>query len=112
MSPIAPRRMRAYGDNSRCCAAMRAGGNISPELVLRPFPGTNRGDEGVADMPVDDRVTVHRTFDHARIVLTGDLDIVESDALDELAVSLFSELTATVDIDMTGVTFFGSRALA
>ena len=63
-------------------------------------------------MPVDERVIVHRNFDHARIVLSGDLDILESDTLDELAISLFSELTATVEIDMTGVTFFGSRALA
>jgi anti-anti-sigma factor len=63
-------------------------------------------------MTVDDRVIVHRSFDHALIVLTGDLDILESEMLDELAVSLFSQLTATVDIDMTGVTFLGSRALA
>jgi anti-anti-sigma factor len=63
-------------------------------------------------MPITDRVTVHRDFDHARIVLSGDLDIAESDALDELATSLFSELTATVEVDMESVTFLGSRALA
>jgi anti-anti-sigma factor len=63
-------------------------------------------------MPADSRIIVHRDFDHARIVLVGDLDILESDILNELAVSLFSELTATVDVDMEGVTFFGSKALS
>jgi anti-anti-sigma factor len=63
-------------------------------------------------MAAEQCITVHRDFDHARIVLVGDLDIVESEALDDLAITLFSELTATVEVDMQGVTFFGSRALA
>jgi anti-anti-sigma factor len=63
-------------------------------------------------MSIDDRLTVHRHFDHALIQLTGDFDVDQSEALDELAVSLFSELIVTVEVDMGGVTFFGSRALA
>lgn len=70
------------------------------------------GEKGVAEMPLDERITVHRDFDHARIVLVGDLDILESDTLDDLAITLFSELTATVEVDMRDVTFCGSRALA
>ena len=66
----------------------------------------------MTNMPAFGRITVHRDFDHARIVLVGDLDILESDILDELAVSMFSELTATVEVDMEAVTFLGSKALS
>lgn len=63
-------------------------------------------------MDMDGHITVHRHLDHAHVTLVGDLDIVESEALVELSTSLFSQLTALVELDMAGVTFFGSRALA
>jgi anti-anti-sigma factor len=62
-------------------------------------------------MPIDRPITVQRRFDHATIVLAGDFDVVESEELVEVALNLFSELTATVEVDMADVTFFGSRAL-
>jgi anti-anti-sigma factor len=63
-------------------------------------------------MPMDERLTVHRHLDHALIQLSGDFDIDQSEALDDLAISLFAELTTCVEVDMADVTFFGSRALA
>ena len=63
-------------------------------------------------MPIAERLTIHRHLDHALIRMAGDFDVDESEALDELANALFSEFTATVEVDMTEVTFFGSRALS
>lgn len=63
-------------------------------------------------MPIAEPLTVHRHLDHALIYMAGDFDVDESEALNELATSLFAELTATVEVDMSDVTFFGSRALA
>jgi anti-anti-sigma factor len=63
-------------------------------------------------MVMDDHITVHRHLDHAHVVLVGDFDIAESEALVDLSTGLFSQLTATVEVDMFDVTFFGSRALA
>jgi anti-sigma B factor antagonist len=58
------------------------------------------------------QLVVHRTFDRAVIVMSGEFDLDESRAIEELALDLFAELTATVDLDMADVTFLGSRALA
>jgi anti-anti-sigma factor len=58
------------------------------------------------------QLQVQRRFDHAVIAMTGEFDLDESDAIEQLAIGLFSELTATVDLDMSAVTFLGSRALA
>ena len=63
-------------------------------------------------MPIEDRIIVQRQFDTARITLAGDFDIIESNQLIELSTELFNELTATVELDMGAVTFFGSRAIA
>lgn len=60
----------------------------------------------------DDCIKVQRQFDHARVVLSGDFDLAESDELIELSTRLFTELTATVEVDMSAVTYFGSRAIA
>ena len=62
-------------------------------------------------MSSNGRITVHRQFDNARVVLSGDFDIIESNQLIELSTQLFTELTATVEVDMGEVTFFGSRAI-
>jgi anti-anti-sigma factor len=63
-------------------------------------------------MSIDDRITVHRQFDSAHVVLSGDFDISEGNRLIELSTQLFTELTATVEVDMSQVTFFGSSAIA
>jgi anti-anti-sigma factor len=60
----------------------------------------------------NDCIRVYRQFDSARVVLSGDFDIIESNQLIELSTQLFTELTATVEVDMSAVTFFGSRAIA
>ncbi|MCU1360577.1 MAG: hypothetical protein JWN99_1866, partial [Ilumatobacteraceae bacterium] len=64
------------------------------------------------DVPIEPCFSVHRHLDHALIRLNGDFDVDQSEALELLADTLFSEFTATVEVDMVDVTFFGSRALA
>lgn len=62
-------------------------------------------------MSTANRITVQRQFDHARIVLNGDFDVPQNDELMELSLNLFTQLTATVEVDLHGVTFLGSRAI-
>jgi anti-anti-sigma factor len=58
------------------------------------------------------QLVLDRRFDRALIAMTGEFDLEQSEAIEQLTTTLFSELTATVDLDMSAVTFLGSRALA